>query len=504
MRTFIRPLFTCGAFHREAASALMYNTALGRCYRFEGPSATLVGEILSGEREQPVDIVRIAEVTGADAAVVEQFLREELMPVGLVHDHVFSDEEWHRQRAACPPDAAAVGYSPERGYLETLPPEHRVSLFFELTYVCSERCLHCYNEGAARSDLAEERRRLPGLLNLDDYRSIIDEAVELGIPVVTLSGGDPFSYPGCWELLDYLHRKNLAVNLMTNALALDTPELIRRTARLGLRQFCVSVYSAEAGVHDSITRRPGSWERSVGALRAMAQWPVPLNVKTPVFSLNTRTHYGVRRLCQELQAENELSCGLLAGSDGDISILEHLQPSPEARHIMLTDPLQKTAVNKEGHPDGYTSDDSLCGMPCSASRMLCCSPVGRASGCSGLRLNFGDLRRDTLKSVLSSPTRLSLLHSKRQTLLPECGTHDYCRYCTSACMSGRRVEMQSDGTPVFPDPNPDICTVARVRMELSLEIAKGRDPLGGRSVEECLSALPGEPVPVFRKKICPC
>ena len=42
---------------------------------------------------------------------------------------------------------------------------------------------------------------------------------------------------------------------------------------------------------------------------------------------------------------------------------------------------------------------------------------------------------------------------------------------------------------------------AQIRMELCRQIEQGIDPLGGRSIEECLAAQPVEEVPVFRKKI---
>ena len=251
--TFIRPLYTCGAFNRKAQRAVMYNTAHGTCYTFEDVSALLVNEVLAGKRECPIDTAHIATVTGATEEQVIAFCHEQLMPVGLVHDHVFTDEEWQQYRKDNPPCIGAKGYEPADDYRDSLPEELHVSLTFELTYACSERCLHCFNEGAARSDLHEEHRLRPDMLTLDDYKRIIDEAVELGIPEVTVTGGDPFSYPHCWDILDYLHERNLAVNLFTNALALNSSEKIRRLARLGLRQLSVSIYSTDAEVHDQIT-----------------------------------------------------------------------------------------------------------------------------------------------------------------------------------------------------------------------------------------------------------
>ncbi len=274
--TFIRPLYTCGAFNRKVQRAVMYNTARGTCYTFEDVSALLVNEVLAGKRECPIDTAHIAEVTGTTEQQVAAFFHESLMPVGLVHDHVFSDEEWQQYRKDNPPCIGAKGYEPVGDYKDSLPEELRVTLNFELTYACSERCLHCFNEGAARSDLHEEHRLRPDMLTLDDYKRIIDEAVELGIPEVTVTGGDPFSYPHCWDILDYLHERNLAVNLLTNAQALNSSEKIRRVARLGLQQLSVSIYSTDAEVHDQITRRPGSWEQSMKALRELSAWPVPL------------------------------------------------------------------------------------------------------------------------------------------------------------------------------------------------------------------------------------
>ena len=62
---FIRPLYTCGAFNRQEQRAVMYNTARGTCYTFEGVSALLVNEVLAGKRECLIDTAHIAYVTGA-------------------------------------------------------------------------------------------------------------------------------------------------------------------------------------------------------------------------------------------------------------------------------------------------------------------------------------------------------------------------------------------------------------------------------------------------------
>ena len=474
----------------------MYNTAHGTCYTFEDVSALLVNEVLAGKRECPIDTAHIATVTGATEEQVIAFCHEQLMPVGLVHDHVFTDEEWQQYRKDNPPCIGAKGYEPVGDYKDSLPEELRVTLNFELTYACSERCLHCFNEGAARSDLHEEHRLRPDMLTLADYKRIIDEAVELGIPEVTVTGGDPFSYPHCWDILDYLHARNLAVNLFTNAQALNSSDKIRRIARMGLQQFSVSIYSTDAEVHDQITRRSGSWLQSMKVLREMAEWPVPL----PVFRLNTRTYYGVRDIARQLGAENEVSCVLSPGADGDVSLIEHLQTRPEALRIILKDPLANSHVPADGKADGYEFG-SRHGFPCSANSMIIVSPSGVVSGCSNIPIKYGDVHHASLKEAILSPQRLQMLQADQKKAFPVCGQHDYCQYCQVPCYAGESLEKHADGTFTLKEIQGDGCLTAQIRMELCRQIEQGIDPLGGKSIEECLAAQPVEKVPVFRKKI---
>jgi len=338
------------------------------------------------------------------------------------------------------------------------------------------------------------------MLTLADYKHIIDEVVALGIPGVTITGGDPFSYPHCWDVLDYLHERNLAVNLYTNAQALNSSEKIRRIARMGLRKFSVSIYSTDAEVHDQITRRHGSWQQSMKVLRELSKWPVPLNIKTPVFRLNTRTYYGVRQLAHELGAENDVSCTLMPGADGDVSLIEHLQTRPEALHTILMDPLGKTHVPADGKADGYKFGSKQ-GFPCTVNGMLTVSPSGVVCACSNIPITFGNLHHASLKEIIMSRQRQQLLHADQKLAFPACGQHDYCQYCRVPCLAGESFEKHADGTFTLRAIKGDVCKTAQIRMELCRLIEQGIDPLGGKSIEQCLAEQPVEEVPEFRKKI---
>lgn len=74
-------------------------------------------------------------------------------------------------------------------------------------------------------------------------------------------------------------------------------------------------------------------------------------------------------------------------------------------------------------------------------------------------------------------------------MFPECGQHDYCRYCNIPCFAGESFEEQADGSYRLNKIQGDGCMVSQIRMELCQQIEQGIDPLGGKSVEECLAAL---------------
>ena len=110
-----------------------------------------------------------------------------------------------------------------------------------------------------------------------------------------------------------------------------------------------------------------------------------------------------------------------------------------------------------------------------------------------------------------------MLQADQKQAFPVCGQHDYCQYCRVPCYAGEPLEKHADGTFVLREIKGDACLTAQISMELcrqmeacltaqiSMELCRqmeqGLDPLDGKSIQECLDALPVEEVPVFRKKM---
>ena len=58
-------------------------------------------------------------------------------------------------------------------------------LYVEVTNKCSQLCTHC-SSCSSISNFSE--------IKLEDLKSLIDDALELGLATFTISGGEPFLY----------------------------------------------------------------------------------------------------------------------------------------------------------------------------------------------------------------------------------------------------------------------------------------------------------------------
>ncbi|HTQ45398.1 MAG TPA: radical SAM protein, partial [Polyangiaceae bacterium] len=130
------------------------------------------------------------------------------------------------------------------------------TLFLEVAGRCNERCVHCY------ADSAPEVR---DALDVDTCVRVIREGATLGFERLQLTGGDPLLCPFLPDLTREARSAGFgSIEVYTNGLALSDDRLAS-LAEHGA-SFAFSFYSHDAGVHDAITRTPGSHRRTSDAI----------------------------------------------------------------------------------------------------------------------------------------------------------------------------------------------------------------------------------------------
>jgi radical SAM protein with 4Fe4S-binding SPASM domain len=142
-------------------------------------------------------------------------------------------------------------------------------LWLELTERCNLNCVHCYaGSGPGLKD---------GPLGTDDYRRLLREARAGGCRSVQFTGGEATLHAGFWLLVDEARALGYErIEVYTNATLLS-PERIAMLRQRGVR-VAVSFYSHRREVHEAITRVPGSFERTLQAIRGLTAAGVPLRV----------------------------------------------------------------------------------------------------------------------------------------------------------------------------------------------------------------------------------
>lgn len=505
MGKYYRPEWTCGRYNEEMQVAIMYNLIAGYSYFFEGYSAKVIGEILKVGRNEEINANSIASVTGISMESLHKFFTI-LNSNGLLSDTKLTKEGIMNYRKAVlesrrleqswaektttkklPMDVSNA----EQAYFAAVDDGKTIcSCLFELTYRCSEMCIHCYNPGATRNRNEISHRSDYKELSLEDYKSIIDDLYKHGLVKVCLSGGDPFSKDFVWDLIDYLYGKGIAVDVFTNGQKITRD--VKRLADYYPRLVGVSIYSGVAEDHDSITRIPGSWDKSMDVIRQLHELAVPMNLKCCVMQPNLHSYYMVADIAQEYGAFPQFEINISESNDNDICA-KQLRLNEEQLQVVLRDNNIALYVGREApNFGGQKRDLSLCS--CGAgSTGFCMSPNGDLRGCSAFTQIYGNVNSQSIEEILTASPSLNEWRKAVVGDYTECGKYDYCDYC-NLC-AGLNYTEHGD----FRKPAETNCYMAKCRHNLAHKLMEHDEPMTREQFVAALKDLPIEEVTLRRK-----
>ena len=139
---------------------------------------------------------------------------------------------------------------------------------------CNQKCLHCY---AAGQPMGESRE-----LTTAQWKEALERLRHANIPQVTFTGGEPTLRADLVELVEAAQW--FVTRLNTNGRLL-TPELCRRLYEASLDSVQVTLYSADAAVHNTLVGAPGFDDTVQGVRNAVAAG-LMTSVNTPLCSMN--------------------------------------------------------------------------------------------------------------------------------------------------------------------------------------------------------------------------
>lgn len=503
-KTYYRPEWTCGRYNSQVHAAIFYNLLTGFSYFFDEFSAIVIGEILKIGKNEVLDTIGIESNTGISIDSLVPFF-DTLIQCGLLCDSKPTKEGVQKYRQlileARRVDKSWVDKSTEeklpmevsnaeQAYFTAVDDGKTIcSCMFELTYRCSEMCIHCYNPGATRNNAETSHRADIKELLLDDYKRIIDDMYESGLVKVCLSGGDPFSKEFAWELIDYLYTKDIAVDVYTNGQRIVKD--VKRLANYYPRLVGISIYSGIAEDHDAITRISGSWAKSMQVIQELHELAVPMNLKCCIMQTNLHSYYMVANLAKEYGAIPQYEINITESNDGDLCA-KQLRLTEEQLQVVLRDNNLALYVGKEApNYGGMKRDLSLCSCGAGGTG-FCMSPNGDLRACVAFTQTYGNLRKQSVSEIFECSSKLKEWRCAVVADYNECGKHDYCDYC-NLC-AGVNYSEHGD----FRKPAETNCYMAKCRFNLAHKLMIHDEPITRKMLIESLQKLPVKKVDLRR------
>jgi len=331
--------------------------------------------------------------------------------------------------------SAAVGATPvmDRLISRTVRKHQPLSVHFDLTYRCNERCVHCYLDHDDHGELSTA-----------ECLAVLEELAQAGTLFLTFSGGEIFLRPDLYEILSEARRLHFDISLKTNAL-LVTPERAKRLREFGVRRVQISVYSDIPEVHDAITKVPGSLQRTLAAIPLLLEQGLQVKLACPLMRENLLAYRGVMALAEKIGVPYVLDLTITPMLDGNEGPLAHRIPVSSLLPVMQDPRLhacetQATAqapLAIKEYPATLGSavssgieSEAYEDLPCSAGHNSCyISPYGDVFPCVQLPQAAGNLRRKRFNEIWHHAPQLERLRGVRESQLPVCSRCEIRNYC---------------------------------------------------------------------------
>ena len=301
-----------------------------------------------------------------------------------------------------------------------------LSAHWELTYRCNERCTHCY------LDVLAPNAPAPDELNTEECLRLLDEMANLGVLNLTLSGGDILVRRDFFQIAEYARAKRFLLRLFTNGILIK-PEVANRIAALHPYAVEISVYGADALVHDRITRVPRSFELSTRALRLLNERGVRTVMKTPLMRENIHQLGAIRNLARTLGAQFHYDITITPKDTGGLSPLKHRLSYADLVKLFRHELTPEGWVGRQVRPDQPT-----CGISQSA---LVIDPKGNIFPCVQTRTCIGNVREQSLESIWRESPIWAELGKLMLDTLPVCRTCEL----NSLCVRCHGLAQVEDG-----------------------------------------------------------
>jgi radical SAM protein with 4Fe4S-binding SPASM domain len=298
-----------------------------------------------------------------------------------------------------------------------------------LTFRCQNNCVHCYAGGP--HETVE--------LNTNEWKQIIDRLHEIGVFILTFTGGEPTLREDLPELLLYTQNKGMVTGLVTNGRKLKNKAYVETLQKSGLDFVQVTLESHDPGIHDLMTASKGSWAETVAGVKNAVPTRIYVTTNTTLSKHNAPDFLETIDFLKKLGV-SAFGCNSLIYSGKANQISEEFALPIETLNELL--PKIQTKANRLGlkflwyTPTQYCRFDpvklGLGVKSCTAAMInICVGPNGDVYPCQSYFESLGNILKEDWQKIWNHPLAKQIRN--REYVESKCKDCPQLQICGGGC-----------------------------------------------------------------------
>ena len=321
---------------------------------------------------------------------------------------------------------------------------------WEITRSCNLYCAHC-RASANESQCTEE------LTTLECY-GLVDQLLEVGHPILILTGGEPLRRPDIFQVGQYAAGKGLRVVMGTNG-TLITEEVAAKMKSIPLSRISVSLDFPNPELQDKFRGKEGAYEAALKGIQNAQKAGVEIQINCTLTQMNVQYLDEMVELALRLGAvafhpfllvptgrgkglesveltpqQYEETLNHIYDKQKELGNKLFFKPTDAPHYVRIMKQRQKsdqtnTPVTQGDSSAGRHHPTNAISRGCLAGTGFCfISHTGRVQGCGYLDVEAGNIRKQPFNEIWNdSPLFIHLRNL--ENLKGKCGNCEFKRVC---------------------------------------------------------------------------
>ncbi len=325
----------------------------------------------------------------------------------------------------------------EQEIKQAVAADRLLSMEIEFSRICNFRCSYCY---------VEEKTRCTDELSRAEIKDTILQAKELGARKIIILGGEPSIYPHLEEMLDFIDKERLEIEMFTNGTGIDR-QLAVLLAKYRIR-VALKLNSRNKEIQDRLAGKKGAYEIMTRALATLQEAGYPsrelfLAISTVICRQNIDE---LPAMWQWLRRQN---------IEPYFEVITPQANALENSWLMVDGGVLKAlferlaAIDRDEFGRHWEPQPPLVGNKCMRHQVSCLvTATGEVMPCVGVTIPLDTIRRNRLADILKNSEVINNLKNYREMIKGEC------RACEKAaeCYGCRGAAYQLTGDYLAADP----------------------------------------------------